>query len=177
MMNVTPGKSVQTGPLAVFDRILRMVDLVSFWVIGAVMASMATLVSLQVFYRYALNSSLDFADELSRFFFVAAIFFALPHGIRAGVHVGIDLFVRLLPQVWQRALFRLVCALSAGLMLAVGSMGWVAAINRWAELMPTLPISSGLYFVPVVVAGLHSFLHLSFLAVTGPDILKEDDAT
>lgn len=176
MKGVTPGRPVQTGTLALLDRLLRLVDLVSYWLIGIVMASMAILVSLQVFYRYMLNSSIDFADEGSRFFFVAAIFLALPHGIRAGVHVGIDLFVKMSPHRLQVALFRLVCALSAGLMLMVAWTGWIATIDKWGELMPTLPISSGYYYLPVVVTGLHGFLHLLLLAFAGPNILEEESA-
>ncbi|MCC5999662.1 MAG: TRAP transporter small permease [Pararhodobacter sp.] len=167
---------MRTGPLALLDRLLRLVDLVSYGLIGLAMASMAILVSLQVFYRYVLNSSIDFADEGSRFFFVAAIFLALPHGIRAGVHVGIDLIVRALPDAVQAALFRLVCALSAGLMLVVIWTAWIATLDKWGELMPTLPISAGFYYVPVLITGVHGFLHLVLLAFTGPDILNEEPA-
>jgi TRAP-type C4-dicarboxylate transport system permease small subunit len=176
MKGVTPGGAVQTGPLALLDRLLRLVDMASYGLIGVTMAAMAILVSLQVVFRYALGSSIDFADEGSRFFFVAAIFLALPHGIRAGVHVGIDLIVMMLPKGWQVALFRLVCALSAGLMLVVAWTGWIATIDKWGELMPTLPISAGYYYVPVVITGLHGFLHLVLLAFTGPDILQEERA-
>jgi TRAP-type C4-dicarboxylate transport system permease small subunit len=176
MKGVTPGRPVQTGPLSLLDRLLRLVDLVSYGLIGLTMAAMAVLVSLQVFFRYVLNSSIDFADEGSRFLFVAAIFLALPHGIRAGVHVGIDLIVRLLPLGWQTALFRLACALSAGLMLVVAMTGWAATLDKWGELMPTLPISAGWYYVPVVIAGGHGFLHLLLLVFTGPDILDEERA-
>lgn len=174
MKGVTPGRPVQTGPLSLLDQLIRLVDHISYWLIGAVMASMATLVSLQVFYRYVLNSSIDFADEGSRFFFVAAIFLALPHGIRAGVHVGIDLFVRMLPQAWKDLMFRLGCAISALLMLIVVWTGYVATLDKWGELMPTLPISAGFYYVPVVIAGFHGFLHLLLLTFTGPDLLTED---
>lgn len=174
MKGVTPGRPVETGPLALLDQVVRLVDHLSYWLIGVVMASMATLVSLQVFYRYVLNSSIDFADEGSRFFFVAAIFLALPHGIRAGVHVGIDLFVRMLPDVWKAAMFRLVSAISAFLMLVVVWTGFVATLDKWGELMPTLPISAGFYYVPVVITGLHGFLHLLLLTFTGPDVLNEE---
>jgi TRAP-type transport system small permease protein len=174
MKGVTPGRPVQTGPLSLLDQVVRLVDHISYWLIGIVMASMATLVSLQVFYRYVLNSSIDFADEGSRFFFVAAIFLALPHGIRAGVHVGIDLFVRMLPEVWKAAMFRLVSAISALLMVMVVWTGCVATFDKWGELMPTLPISAGFYYVPVVITGLHGFLHLLLLTFTGPDVLAEE---
>jgi len=48
-------------------------------------------VSLQVLLRYALNSSLGFADEMSRLTFVWSIFLGIPLGIRLGAHIGMEL--------------------------------------------------------------------------------------
>lgn len=176
MNGVTPGRAVQAGPLSILDRLVRMLDIASYGLIGLAMAAMVILVSLQVFFRYMLNSSIDFADEGSRFFFVASIFLAIPHGIRSGVHVGIDLLVVKLPTKWQAVLFRLICALSAGLMLVVAGTGWGATVDKWGEMMPTLPISAGYYYVPVVIAGVHGFLHLLLLTCVGRDILDEEIA-
>ena len=71
------------------------------------MAGMAMLVSAQVFMRYVMSSSIDAADELSRLFFVWSIFLAIPHGMRRGVHVGIDVIARMLPHRVQDVLHRL----------------------------------------------------------------------
>ena len=170
-MSAALGGPVLTGPLGLLDRFVGMIDRVSYWFILLAMGAMTILVSLQVFYRYALNSSIDFADEASRFFFVTAIFLALPHGIRRGVHVGIDLFVNMLPKGAQTAIFRGTCAASAVLMIVVLWTGIIATSDKWGELMPTLEVSAGLYYIPVVVTGLHGFIHLVLLAIVGPALL------
>jgi TRAP-type C4-dicarboxylate transport system permease small subunit len=134
------------------------------------MAAMTVMVSLQVFWRYALSSSIDSADEVSRLFFVWVIFLAIPHGIKYAVHVGIDLLVMTLSQRNKDRLFRLVSVASAALMAAIFYAAWIATMDKWQELMPTLPISAGIYYVAVLICAAHSFIHLVLHAWLGPRI-------
>ncbi|MDR5905177.1 TRAP transporter small permease [Franzmannia qiaohouensis] len=154
-------------------RIVELLDATTYWGIVAVMGLMATIVSLQVFWRYVLGSSIDSADELSRLFFVWAIFLAIPHGVKHGVHVGIDLFVMLMPEWMKEVLFRLMAGVSTTLMLMVMLGAWVATLDRWPELMPTLPITSAVYYIAVLICGAHAFLHLALLAWGGSRTWEE----
>lgn len=148
-------------------RLIGWIDNTTYWGIVVVMAAMSIIVSLQVFLRYMLGSSIDSADELSRLFFVWAIFLAIPHGIKHGVHVGIDLFVMMMPEAVREFLFRFMAALGMVLMVMVMLGGWVATVDRWPELMPTLPMTSAVYYIAVLVCGVHSLLHLALLAWGG----------
>lgn len=163
-----------TGPLRSLMSLTRGLDRVSYWVVIAVMTVMTILVSLQVFTRYVLASSIDSADELSRLFFIWAIFLAIPHGVKYGVHVGIDLIVNLLPKRAQDVVFRLSCVLSAILMIVTFAVSWTATLDKWPELMPTLPITAAVYYIPVLISTGHSFLHLIILAWGGQTVWKEE---
>lgn len=166
----SPGQEqgvAHSGFLAVFRSGVNALDRVTYWLIVAVMMAMTTLVSLQVFFRYALASSIDSADELARLFFVWAIFLAIPHGVRYGIHVGIDLFVKLLPARAEEVIYRVMAAASALLMALVFVFGLTATIQKWSQLMPTLPISAGLFYCAVVFCAGHSFLHLMYLTLAG----------
>lgn len=156
-----------SGAFRAFKGLVRAIDAVTFWGIVVAMAAMAITVSLQVLLRYGFESSLDSADELSRLFFVWAIFLAIPHGVKHGVHVGIDLFVKLMPDRFEEVLFRVMAGLGTLLMIMVMFGGWVATVDRWPELMPTLPVSSGVYYIAVLVTGAHSLLHLALIAWGG----------
>ncbi|MEO3427449.1 TRAP transporter small permease [Pelagibius sp. CAU 1746] len=146
---------------------LERIDRVSHWAIVLVMGGMASIVSIQVLFRYVFNYSIDSADELSRLFFVWSIFLSIPHGVRFGIHVGIDLLVRNLDEAVKDKLGRSLNAVSAVLMGFVFVIGWQATMDKWPELMPTLPVSAGLYYVAVVICAGHSFLHLVYLAWHG----------
>lgn len=146
---------------------VEAIDAFSRWVIIAAMSAMTVMVTLQVFWRYALGSSIDSADEVSRLFFVWVIFLSIPHGVRYSIHVGIDLLVMNLSSTLQDRLFRMMCAASAVLMAAVFYASIIATMDKWQEMMPTLSISSGVYYVAVLISAAHSFLHLMLYAWLG----------
>jgi TRAP-type C4-dicarboxylate transport system permease small subunit len=147
---------------------LLVVDKLSRWAIVGLMAAMIAVVSIQVALRYALSASMDFAEELSRLCFVWAVFLAIPHGVPQAGHVGIDLLVAKLPDPLRRTLARAIALASAVLMGVVGWFSAVAAADSWDQLMPTLDLSSGWFYVAVCVGAAHSALHLMALALRAP---------
>lgn len=147
---------------------LRTLDRLSYWVIVPVMAAMSLILAAQVVARYGLGTSIDAANELSRLFFVWAIFLAIPHGIKYGVHVGIDVFVLMLPRGWQAVLFRVTTAAGLVLMGILLHVAIIATADKWQELMPTLPVTAATYYMAVVIACGHSLLHLAALLWGGP---------
>ncbi|MBB3190463.1 TRAP transporter small permease [Halomonas cerina] len=139
--------------LALFDR-------TSYYAILVAMGLMTLLVSAQVFARYVLDTSIDSADELSRLFFVWAIFLAIPHGIKVGIHVGIDALVTHFPAPLQRRLAQLMSWVGA---IMMGVLFWIsigAVASKWQEMMPTLPITAALFYIAVLICAAHSCLHL-----------------
>lgn len=172
--DANPSGPALAGPIAHLRRAVDAVDGLSRWVIVGTMAGMALLVSAQVFMRYVMSSSIDAADELSRLFFVWSIFLAIPHGVRRGVHVGIDVFARMLPFGVQSALHRISAIAGLVLMVAVFVTAFGAAADKWGELMPTLSVTAALYYVPVCICAAHAALHLSLFAVGGPHVWGED---
>lgn len=152
---------------------VRGIDRLSFWAIVTCMALMAALVSAQVFFRYILSSSIDSADELSRLFFVWAMFLAIPHGIKSHIHVGIDVIVRRLNEDLRTQLSRLMSLASAILMGLVFVVTISVVGDKWQELMPTMEITAAVYYIAVLIAAGHAFLHLLILAWGGPGIWEE----
>lgn len=162
------GGPASAGPLFFrFRKAVAQLDRLSFALVVASMAGMAVLVSTQVFFRYALSDSIDWAEEVSRLFFVWAMFLAIPHGVRHGVHVGIDIVVKALPETTQDALLRITSALGAVLMVIVFYYALIVTAEGWEELMPTVDFTASVYYIAVVVATGHSFLHLLVLAWGG----------
>lgn len=152
------------------QRIVMGLDRASWAVIIFAMAAMSIIVTTQVFWRHVLNSSIDSADELSRLLFVWAMFLAIPHGIKYGVHVGIDLVVGYLRPAAREIVFRLMAAASGALMIAVLMAGWIATEEKWQQLMPTLPVTASVFYIAILVCATHSLLHLILYAWGGSSI-------
>ncbi|OFW18198.1 MAG: hypothetical protein A3H97_02305 [Acidobacteria bacterium RIFCSPLOWO2_02_FULL_65_29] len=139
-------------------------DLASRWLIIAAFAAMVVVVSLQVLFRYFLNLSLDWADEVGRLTFVWAAFLGVPHGVKIGAHVGIDFVAKMLPPAPLAWLFRACTVACAALMAVVSWQSVVIARATWDQLMPVLDFSTGWFYVAITVAGAHSALHFALLA-------------
>ena len=153
--------------VAGFRRGLDALDWVMTKVVIASMAIMVTVVATQVFTRYALNLSLDWAEEISRLFFVWSIFFAIPLGVKRGAHVGIALLTGHLPPKVQDKLFRAMNALAMLLMAVVAYEAAVLARDQWDEPMSTLNFSVGWFMLPLCVGAAHAFLHLLNQVLSG----------
>lgn len=139
---------------------LDAIDWVSRWIIILMLAAMTTTVAVQVFFRYALNDSIDWADEVSRLTFVWVVFLAIPHGLKVGAHVGIDLVVRLISASAQRRLFRFTSAVAAALMLVVATQGVITAYRTWDQPLATINAPAALFYIALIIGATHSALYL-----------------
>ena len=82
--------------MATFERLVARINrLFELIVIGAYVALVAD-ITAAVFFRYVLNDSLVWGEELARYLFVWLVFLGAGLGVGKNVHVGIDSFVRML---------------------------------------------------------------------------------
>lgn len=155
---------VQSHPRAWAQAVVDRLDWASRQLVIAVFSVMVVVVSLQVLFRYFLNLSIDWADEVGRLTFVWAAFLGVPHGVKIGAHVGIDFVAKLLPPVPLAWLFRVACLANAALMAVVAWQSVVMALETWDQLMPVLDFSSGWFYLAITICGVHSLAHFLLLA-------------
>jgi TRAP-type C4-dicarboxylate transport system permease small subunit len=165
------------GPLRPFALGLHALDAVAGWAIIAMLGTMVAVVSLQVLLRYALNSSLGFADEMSRLTFVWSIFLGIPLGIRLGAHIGMELLAARFPLRLQDLLARAMAAVAAALMALVTWQSAVVAFDQWDELMASMNASAAWFIVAVAVGCGHAALHLAWITLTGKPTMSAAAAT
>jgi TRAP-type transport system small permease protein len=145
---------------AVLRRLRNAIDLASYSAIVVLTSTMTTVIVVQVALRYIFNTSIDWADELARLSFVWLVFLAVPHGVKLGVHVGLDLVVRLLPARVVAAIGVVNRVALAIFLIVAGSQSAALAFRNWANEMSTLPLPQGLFFLAVAIGCFHSLLHL-----------------
>jgi TRAP-type C4-dicarboxylate transport system permease small subunit len=151
-----------------FGRALNALDTVASWVICFSIALMVAVVSAQVALRYGLNRSLDWADEISRLCFVWSIFLAIPLGIRARAHIGVEMLVSRLPEALRGALGRLTSLVSAAMLLLIAFESAQMCVDQWDEAMASVNASAAWFIVPLVWLGVHGALHLLWAAAFPP---------
>jgi TRAP-type transport system small permease protein len=147
---------------------LEALDTAACWAICASIAVMVGVVSTQVGLRYGLNRSLDWADEISRLCFVWSIFLAIPLGIRARAHIGVEMLVARLPVALRGAFGRLTALVSAAMLILIAWESALLCIDQWDETMASVNASAAWFIVPLIWLGLHGALHLLWAAAFPP---------
>ena len=91
--------------------------------LGGLVAVMLT----QVFFRYVLNSSLAWSEELAKYLFVWMTFIGGAICLKENIHIGVDYFISLLPKRWQEAirLFNILLVILFSGIVAVSGFVWV----------------------------------------------------
>lgn len=134
------------------------------FVIAVLLMAMVVMVFGNVLLRYIFNSGLSFYDELSRWCFVWLTFLGAIVAMRERRHLGVDILVRLLPRLGQKACFIIanLLMLYATWLLLSGS--WMQTLLNWDVPGAATGLSSGLFYgVGLVFAGSAALLLLSDL--------------
>jgi TRAP-type C4-dicarboxylate transport system permease small subunit len=146
--------------LGLYDRALATVDTVSSWVVMTAMAVLTVVVTVQVFFRYVLNESLDWGWDVPRLCFIVALLLAIPLALARNLHVGVELLSEVIDVRWRRIIYRFNAVLMTALMLVVAYYAVVLGRATWDQRMPGLDVSVGYFYLALLVAAVHSVLHL-----------------
>ena len=147
---------------------MRASQWVNHWVerlVAAMGMAMVLIVGAQVFFRYALNHSLFWSEELARFLLVWLTFLGASTAYFRGAHPGVDaLFSRLGPKeqrvsVW---LVHLAALVLFGVMLVYGiQFAWFVRL----QITPALGLPKWIPMAGVPLSSLVFILHcLGFMA-------------
>jgi TRAP-type C4-dicarboxylate transport system permease small subunit len=82
--------------------VYRKINQVTIFLIVVFMTLMVVNISLGVFFRYVLNNSLTWTEELGRYFMIWAGFLGMSLALKEDLHVGVFLFLGRLPPKTQR---------------------------------------------------------------------------
>ncbi|MEZ4525863.1 MAG: TRAP transporter small permease [Desulfobacterales bacterium] len=126
--------------------------------------SMSLIVALQVFFRYVLNHSLFWSEELARFLLVWLSFLGAASAYRRGVHPGVDVFFVRMPRLLQKISLLFVHTASLALF---GIMIFFGCQFSWfvrAQISPALLMPKWIIMGIIPVSGAILALHgLAFL--------------
>lgn len=125
----------------------------ALWVAGTGLVLMTVMIAAQVFFRYVLNSSLQWSEPGAVMIMGWFIFLGAAVGVREGYHLSFDVLLYIIPEwakIWLYALSDLVVAAFGGGMIW---FGWQLAEKTAGDMMPSLGISGAFDFLPVVGGG------------------------
>lgn len=116
--------------------------------------SMALLVAAQVFYRYVLNNSLFWSEELARYMLVWISFLGATTAYYKGLHPGVDFIVSRLSAAQQRWTATLVHLVSISLFLTITVAGFQFAYFIRHQISPALGIEKWVILAVIPISGI-----------------------
>lgn len=140
--------------------LLRMLNRAEEAIISLLLVAMTLLVFVEVVMRFVFNSGFLWAQELTLHVSAWFVLFGVSYGLKVGAHIGVDAFIKTLPELMQRLLSSLAVMLSlvyCGLFI----------YGSWIYLSKMKKIGIELEDLPVEIWIAHSILviGLAFLSI------------
>jgi TRAP-type C4-dicarboxylate transport system permease small subunit len=139
-------------------RMLDAVDRGAEWLVASVFGVIVVIALLQVFHRFALNSSLSWSEEAQIFGHIWIVFLGIPIAYRRGAHLYIETFCDKLSPA-PRAAFNFAVELTwAGFALSLMVLGWMVARVAHLQSSPGLEVPMSYPYSGMVVGGAYLML-------------------
>lgn len=142
-----------------------MVNRAAEWALCGVGMGMALVIAMQVFFRYALNESLFWSEELGRMLLVWLTFLGASVAYKRGAHVGVDVVAARLTGMAARVVRVSMLLVSLFFFGVMAVWGYKFFVFIESQQTTTLGFSKQTPFAMVPVGGLIMCLHAAAFLV------------
>jgi TRAP-type transport system small permease protein len=139
-------------------KLLDGIDRAAEWLVAAIFAAIVVVALLQVFHRFALNSSLSWSEESQIFGHIWIVFLGIPIAYRRSAHLYIETFCDKLPRGPRAAFNLLVELIWAAFALSLMVLGWRVAEVAHLQSSPGLDLPMSYPYAGMVVGGAYLML-------------------
>lgn len=135
-----------------FELISKYLDKIEGFCIASILAIASLLTFTQVFFRYALNDSIFWAEEAVLYLIISMSFLSTSLGVRKGTHITLDLLKSCLPPFLIPFFILISSVIGIGFGIALFYYGGNLFLNTLerGQLSPALriPVASVYAFIP-----------------------------
>lgn len=151
----------------------RIIDHFEESFLSLLMVSMTLLVFAEVVLRFGFNTGIHWAQEVTLLIAAWFVLYGASYGVKVGAHIGVDVFVKLLPSPIHRflTLLAIVLALVYCGMFLYGSWIYLAKMKMIGIELEDLPVPKWIPMSVLVIG--FALLALRFLEL-GWKVLKGD---
>lgn len=152
-MDNTSLKSRFQGLVKKADQLLETIDKAVIFIAALLMAGMAISVLTSVFFRFVLNASLLWGEELTRYLSIWMICLGLSAALRRHEHVSLSSLLRKVPVIGEHGAKVIANLISIVICSVVVWFGVIATINNFqrGQLTPALQLEIGWIYLAVPV--------------------------
>lgn len=121
------------------------------WGVVLLVATITVIVALGVFFRFVLNNSLPWTEEVAKFVMVWLAFIGAPVVLKEGGHIAIDVVPTRLPSPLGPLLMMLIQVIVMVVLGVLVFQGWALAWNALPQLATTVDVSLFYIFLAVPI--------------------------
>jgi TRAP-type C4-dicarboxylate transport system permease small subunit len=162
----------QSGFRHRYEKVLDAFDAVMSIIVTVVMGVLASVVILQVFFRYVLNYSLTWGWDIPRLCFIWVVLLSIPLAFRYNAHVGVEVDLSRLGIVNTKALRRFNALFMMVLFGLTAYHAMQLMRQTWDQMMPGIDLSVGLFYFGLVVGQIHCCLHVGRILIFGEPLTE-----
>ncbi len=143
--------------------LLRVLNRAEEAIITLLLVAMTLLVFVEVVMRFIFNSGFLWAQELTLHLSAWFVLFGVSYGLKVGAHIGVDAFIKKLPEMGQRILSSVAVLLSLGYcgLFLYGSWIYLSKMKKIGIELEDLPVPTWIAH-GILIIGL-GFLSLRLL--------------
>jgi TRAP-type C4-dicarboxylate transport system permease small subunit len=135
------------------ERILDFIHRCLFRVLIGMASVMLIIGFMQVFWRYVLQASLSWSEELLRYMYVWVIFLGVSLGIRKRIHVAIEAFITFLEGRVRYTFVMFVHLLTVVFFVLVVVIGIRFTIHNLGQTSPAIQLPMSLVYIAIPLGG------------------------
>ncbi len=148
----TPGNTVLRKTLGVLSPLNEWISIAARNTAGMLLIAMTGIVLIQIVFRYVLNDSLIWTEEVSKTMMVWGAFLVAPWAYRNSANVSIHMFTDELPHVLGRLLHLVLNLLVIWIIVVFWSESFGMVDRGFAIRAASLPVQVGWFFIVVPLA-------------------------
>jgi C4-dicarboxylate transporter DctQ subunit len=151
--------------IAISKKLRNLASKVAKLIIIFMMAVMSVVIIIQVYVRYVVKGSFPWSEELARYLMAWVAFLGSSLGIETGAHVGVELFVNLLPKRLRIGVKVIIKLAMLAFLAAAIKESYSLCLGVASQLSPALMIPMVWPYLSVPVGCVFMFIQLlpSFL--------------
>jgi TRAP-type transport system small permease protein len=125
-----------------------------------VLSIMSVSAFLQVLYRYVIESSLSWTDELTRYLFIWLIFIGVAFSVRRDGHIAIESIFLFLKDHQKNGYKRIIYIIQIIFFLFLSVIGFYFVITNFGNVSPGLQLPMGFVYLALPVGSIFSIIFL-----------------
>lgn len=144
----------------------RYIDLFEKYTITLAFAVATLLLFANVVLRYVFDSGLTWALEIVQYLFAWVVLVGAAHGVKVGIHLGIDVLIVKLPPVLRKAatVLAVLCCIAFVAVVDYESLIYIIKIYEWGDRTQDLQIPQWIPYLAIPVGMSLMLYHFVFIA-------------